>query len=361
MPIYCQKYGIRFVVAVGVQQGTIKMNDGFSGDMIMTGILSGILNNECITGDLCAEDYPVGVSNGFSLVNGVGMLEKETTITRQVNGTAKRGCMPAVVGSSDEGVLGLLLGVGRGCGRAVQDGYLMVPGDDNASRYADDVCQQDSRNHTVDGYGIPETMGDRIHRDLQVEEEAHGPSGNDVDVVALESLESSHFSLSVRDPVMLAKVADRFWPRGGAPGQMEGMPLAMGNGSVLSHVTEGANALSHVGEDFLMVDELQGIHVPTQIRAEMMFGTNELVRSCSPEQKDIKIQVTSREAFKRYNFNYHSTYLLKTLSHPDSMHSLFFIIQHCFQDENGDSESDEDLPDEIICPSSNHSLDIMHP
>ncbi|KAJ4972786.1 hypothetical protein NE237_005960 [Protea cynaroides] len=58
------------------------MSDGFFGDMIMAGILSGILNDECIARDLCVEEYPIRVSDGFSLVNGVVILEKKTTKSR---------------------------------------------------------------------------------------------------------------------------------------------------------------------------------------------------------------------------------------------------------------------------------------
>ncbi|KAJ4963261.1 hypothetical protein NE237_023200 [Protea cynaroides] len=59
-----------------------------------------------------------------------------------------------------------------------------------------------------------------------------------------------------------------------------------------------------------------------------------------------KMLVTSREAFKRYNYNYHSSYLLKTLSHQESM--TLFRNTALSHGENVDYEPDEDLLDKIV-------------
>ncbi|KAJ4949938.1 hypothetical protein NE237_000044 [Protea cynaroides] len=62
----------------------------------------------------------------------------------------------------------------------------------------------------------------------KVEEVSGRPSGNDVDVVTFGPSESSQLS-RLLFPMVLAMVADWFWPLGGAFEQMEGMPQAMGN------------------------------------------------------------------------------------------------------------------------------------
>ncbi|KAJ4963466.1 hypothetical protein NE237_023405 [Protea cynaroides] len=59
-----------------------------------------------------------------------------------------------------------------------------------------------------------------------------------------------------------------------------------------------------------------------------------------------KMLVTSREAFTRYNFNYHSLYLLKKLSHQESI--TLFRHTALSHDGNVDYEPDEDLLDEIV-------------